>query len=100
VDISAPKFYTARELAGMLGVSEQTVYQSVAGRKTVPMPRATRFGARLRFAGVHIIEFYRSLGIELPEVDRAPSSSSQEPGPPERRPRGRPRKVAVVRVTA
>lgn len=98
ITIEPARYYSAPDVARMLGVCVTTVYQSLAGAKRVPLPRATKLGRSVRFFGQHILDFNRELGCVLPgqlSVDGAPTASATA----EKR-RGRPRKLPTDRGTA
>lgn len=54
-EISSGEIYTAKELAEILQISQQTIYNKISlGQK---LPRHFRVGNRVRFQGYEVIKF-------------------------------------------
>ncbi|BEP35324.1 hypothetical protein GmRootV59_22950 [Variovorax sp. V59] len=95
--IERHRFYDVPFLAGLLGVSEQTVYQAAGGFKRFPLPKVTRLGRTLRFLGLHIHQYIEThAGIEAATTfgGLVPNAAHAVLPPPPSRRRGRPRKAA------
>ena len=81
--IESARLYNVEFIAALLGVHQGSVYQSLAGRKSVPLPVATRLGRGIRFKGRDILVF---LGEDL-----TPPTAREARDPIARRGPGRPR---------
>lgn len=81
--INPQALYTVPYFAKLAGVHPITVYQSLSGIKSFPVPAAVRIGRAIRFKGQALLDYFGGLcSVKVPALAKPKSAVGKRRGRP------------------